>query len=398
MNMTKDFTKLTFCNMCGEDDFYTIFSTENMPLTGLYVPKDIQADIPVYDQEFLSCNHCRHGQLRNIINPEILYDDTYTHRSSESAISIAGNDFFYEYLLDQTKDRKSKSLLEVGCNDLVLIKQIQELSDEINGVDPIWIDKDFEYNEKTKIKGAFVNELSKHQDFLNPPDLIVSAHTFEHISDTYEHFKMLCDISADNCRFVIELPSFDSMVKIGRFDQVFHQHLQYISLTSMIAMINRLGCKYVGHKFNYDYWGGTILFTFDKEIPGGSIDNPTFIPMENNKIMKRFLEFEGSLLNAKEFCENSDEDVYGFGAAQMLPIIAHHMKSDMSFLKGIIDDNSDRVGTFLPGVEAPIVSSESVENIQDSVVMITALDSTRPILRRLLDISPRRILNPLQLF
>jgi len=166
----------------------------------------------------------------------------------------------------------------------------------------------------------------------------------------------------------------------------------------MIAMINRLGCNYVGHKFNYDYWGGTILFTFDKKSSGGSIDNPAFLPMKNNIIMKRFLEFEGSLLNAKEFCENSNEDVYGFGAAQMLPTIAHHMQSDMSFLKGIIDDNPDRVGKFLPGVEAPIVSSESVVNIKDSVVMITALDSTRPILRRLLDISPRRILNPLQLF
>ena len=33
-----------------------------------------------------------------------------------------------------------------------------------------------------------------------------------------------------------------------------------------------------------------------------------------------------------------DEPCYGFGAAQMLPVLAHHMGSDLSFLEAILDE------------------------------------------------------------
>ena len=398
MSESKNYQILSSCNICDEDDFTEIFLSKDMPLTGLYVPKDVQSTLKTYDQEFLCCNICGHGQLRNIIDPEILYDETYTHRSSESPISISGNDFFFRYINSNVKDNEYKSLLEVGCNDLILIKQTQHLAEEVTGVDPIWIGKDFQYNKKTNIKGAFINELSKSGDFKNPPDLILSAHTFEHIPYTYDNFKMLCDISAEECRFIIELPCFDTMVNIGRFDQVFHQHLQYISLSSMIHLINRLGCEYIDHKFNYDYWGGTLLFIFDKKKSKQKTSNPNFSKQETSRVLEGFKQFKASLLQAKSFCEMVEEPVYGFGAAQMLPVIAHHMDSDLTFLEGILDDNPDRAGTFLPNISAPIIPTSQAKNIEDSVVMITALDSARSILRRILDLSPRRILNPLNLF
>jgi hypothetical protein len=398
MNISKEYRELSECNMCGKNDFEEIFFSERMPLTGLYIPKDIQSKLSSYDQTFLYCNYCGHGQLKNIINPEILYDDTYTHRSSESAISTAGNDFFYKYLQLQMEERQSKSMLEVGCNDLYLIKKIQNFSEEITGLDPIWIDKDFSFNEKTNIKGKFIHELSKDEDFINPPDLIVSAHTFEHVSDIYDQFKMLCEISAKDCRFVIEIPSFETMVNIGRYDQVFHQHLQYTSLSSMIMLINRLGCRYIDHVFNYDYWGGTLLFTFEKANLKDNSSNPVFNKIKTKKILNGFSEFKSNLLQTRDYCENSDEPVYGFGAAQMLPLLAHHMESDLSFLHGIIDDNQDRVGSYLPSIKAKIISPADADDIKSSIVMLTALDSTRPILKRLLEISPRRIFNPLKIF
>ncbi len=394
---TSDYRVIEECNVCGEHDFDIIFSSKDMPLTGLYVPKDVQDSLRAYDQEFLICKCCGHGQLKNIIDPAILYDDTYTHRSSESPISTAGNEFFYEYITSHTQNQKYSSILEVGCNDLILVKKVQHLANEITGVDPIWIGKDFEYNEKTSIKGAFINELNKEGDFRSPPDLILSAHTFEHIPDMYEHFKMLYEISSDKSRFIIELPCLDTMIETKRFDQVFHQHLQHISINSMITLIDRLGCEYVDHKFNYGYWGGTLLFCFDKDISKANISNPSQTKPEIEIIHKNFHEFKMSLESTKNYCEQS-ENVYGFGAAQMLPLVAHHMDSNLNFLDGIIDDNPDRVGTFLPDVSAEIVSSDTIEFIEDTTILITALDSTRPILKRLLDLSPRRILNPLNIF
>ncbi|MDB3912797.1 hypothetical protein N9381_13685, partial [Paracoccaceae bacterium] len=65
--------------------------------------------------------------------------------------------------------------------------------------------------------------------------------------------------------------------------------------------------------------------------------------------------------------------------------------SDLSFLEGIIDDNPTRIGTYLPSISCPIVSSTSIENINDVMCLITAIDSSRPIMSRILELNPRRI-------
>ncbi|KKK78811.1 hypothetical protein LCGC14_2839810, partial [marine sediment metagenome] len=64
--------------------------------------------------------------------------------------------------------------------------------------------------------------------------------------------------------FIIEVPSFDTLINNHRFDQVFHQRVNYFSLSSMKKLIDLSGCEYIDHTFNYNFWGGTMLFAFKK--------------------------------------------------------------------------------------------------------------------------------------
>ncbi len=396
--MNNDYKILTKCNICDSASLDAVFSTKAMPLTGLYVPADKQDELPTYDQSLIYCNNCGHGQLKNVVNPTILYDDTYTHRSSTSVISTSGNDFFHKYLRRIIQKQKYKSILEVGCNDLYLIDKIQDIGDSLTGIDPIWREKDHYHNKKTRILGKFIEELEVDIDIDKRPDLIISAHTFEHIDDIYNQFKALVNLSSDNCLFVIEMPSFDTMVKTARFDQVFHQHLQYLSESSMLHMINRLGCEYIDHTFNYNYWGGTVLFTFQKTTKINTSNNLKLDCIGLDVARKGFENFRELLRISHEQLKFLNEPCYGYGAAQMLPILAHHMEFEFNFLEAIIDDNSERIGKFLPGVKCPIISPSQVENFGDVAVMITALDSMRPILGRLMQLSPRRIVSPINIY
>lgn len=393
-----DYKTVNKCNVCGRGNLNTAFKSKGMPLTGLYLPEGKQKKISVYDQALNYCGDCGHGQLKNVINSEILYDDTYTHRSTTSAISRAGNDFFYCYLQKLVSRKVYNSILEVGCNDLYLINKIQSLGELVVGIDPIWKGNDHQYNEKTRILGRFIEELQLDKDLERRPNLILSSHTFEHVGALYEQFEVLVKLADEDCLFVIEMPSFDTMVKIGRYDQVFHQHIQYLSLSSMMHMINRLGCKYLDHTFNYNYWGGTLLFSFQKNTVNNISGNPMQESIGIDTIRQGFEQFSGGLRKMRDQLIQLKEPCYGFGAAQMLPVLAHHMESDLSFMEAILDDNDDRIGKYLPGVDCPIMAPSQVTNISDSAVMVTALDSMRPILQRLMEISPRRIISPTNIF
>ncbi|MEQ8507672.1 MAG: methyltransferase domain-containing protein [Rhodospirillaceae bacterium] len=384
------------CNVCGSTNVEVVFEAKYLPLTGLYIPLDTEVDPPRFDQALLYCGDCGHGQLRELIDPSTLYDDSYTHRTSGSSIAKHGNDFFFEVLKKITKNRLFDNILEVGCNDLYLLKKMRELtSNRITGVDPIWEGKDHQLPDETKVLGRFVEDIATAADEIGKPDLVVSAHTFEHVQSLYEQLYQLVNMSANNAMFLIEVPSFETMVKTGRFDQVFHQHIQYLSCSSMLKLIDRLGCKYLGHTYNYSYWGGTVLFWFEKDINNSILGRSADFPQIGLKFVRgNYTSFRENLERSRDQIIALEERVYGFGAAQMLPILAYHMETDLSFMDAILDDNPERANTRLPNV-APTIRQPMEEDFADAAVMITALDSTRAIMKRLLELKPRRIVSPL---
>jgi hypothetical protein len=384
------------CNVCGSSSLETVFEAPSLPLTGLYILDGDTYEPPCFDQSLLFCLNCGHGQLGYLIETKLIYDKSYTHRTSTSQIAKAGNDFFYNTLKQLLHGRNIKSVLEVGCNDLYLLKKIQELNfDSILGIDPVWRDKDHDLSPSTQVMGLFVEELEFGKNINIRPDLIISAHTFEHVHDFYKQMELLVRLASEEALFVIEVPCFESLIKTKRFDQVFHQHIQYTSIASMHRLIDRLGCSYLGHVINYSYWGGTLLFWFEKKSKLKSVCFEYSV-IDFSIIKKSYQDFSMSMINLNNQLSNIDEEIFGFGAAQMLPILAYHMKSKLEMMSAILDDNIERINTRLPSI-APIIRLPNVEEVRDASVVITALDSSRPIIKRLLELNPRRIIIPMSI-
>jgi len=375
------------CNICSKNDLVELIQLPKMPLTGLYLDKRNLKD-DLYDQALNYCNNCGHGQLKNVLHQNILYDNSYTHRTSASNMAMDGNDFLLRTIDDVVGNKVFNQILEVGCNDLYLINKLSNKAKNLVGIDPIWKEKDFVISDKVSIFGKFINELDQ-SIFNESPDLIVSSHTFEHINGIYEEFVKLVDLAADECLFFIEVPSLEMLVKTRRYDQITHQHLQYFSNSSMLSLIERIGCEFIGNKYNYSYWGGTSLYWFKKSSKNTKKQN-TKAPLIKKIITDNFEIFKETLKVSTHQILALDEPIIGLGAAQMLPQIAYHMESNLEFVSKIYDDNDDRIGKYLSCVY-PKIEKFSENDISDSIIMITALDSSRVLLKKILNHSPRRI-------
>ncbi|MBI3315547.1 MAG: hypothetical protein HYZ87_01045, partial [Candidatus Omnitrophica bacterium] len=112
----------TSCSVCRGGRLEKVLDLPEFPLTGIYVEKPCPDRFPDFDQSLMLCPDCGHAQLSRVVDPDYLYVKTYSHRSSESPISIQGNDFFLGFLDRISDHRRFKSVLEVGCNDLYLLK------------------------------------------------------------------------------------------------------------------------------------------------------------------------------------------------------------------------------------------------------------------------------------
>ncbi|MBI3316121.1 MAG: methyltransferase domain-containing protein [Candidatus Omnitrophica bacterium] len=331
------------CSVCGGVSLEKVLSLPGFPLTGVYVEKPCSGRFPDFDQELMLCRTCGHAQLSRVVDPDYLYVKTYSHRSSESLISIQGNDFFLGFLDRISDHRRFKSVLEVGCNDLYLLKKLRKKCSSGCGIDPIWRGKPPKSESGINVIGKFIEEVDLEKEMEERPDLVISAHTFEHMNDPRGSLEKLMRFASKEALFIVEVPGFESLLDGRRFDQVFHQHIQYFSVASFYRLIEDLGGNCLGHVFNKDYWGGTLLVAFCK----------------------------------KESVSGPEKSPRNFQAPTA------------SF------DNPARDGLAYPDLVPSIRRPWDGLNLQNAGVLITALDSARPILSRLRTLEAKKAINPL---
>jgi len=386
-------TILEDCSVCGNRGLVKALDLPKLPLTGIYLTKKSSNIYPDIDNALMFCKKCKHAQLRNVIDPAYLYGDIYRHRTSYSKIAKEGNDFLANFIKSISKKRIFKHIIEVGCNDLYLLKKVSKLGKKLTGIDPVL--KRHKKESSINFIPKFIEEINMEKVLSCKADLIIASHTFEHLERPKEVLEKMAKASSDDAIFILEVPGFENLIRNARFDQVFHQHLQYFSLKSLLFLIKDLGFYYLKHTYNFNYWGGTVVLAFSKKGDKTKKCVP-FCPSQN-MISKQLKVFKKMVESTKSTIESfSDHVVFGYGAAQMLPILAYHLNTDMSFLKFIIDDDSNKDGMRYPGLKVSIKSGSSID-LSDAVILITALDSIRPILKKILKINLRNIIVPTQL-
>jgi hypothetical protein len=378
------------CSVCGGAALVPVLELPNLPLTGLYVEAPDPAHRGI-DQGLDICEECGHGQLRHVVDPRLLYADSYAHRSTASPIAMAGNDFFADFLTEIAAGATFERIVEIGCNDLYLLHKLAPMGKSLHGIDPIWRGRAPPPGGKLHTVGKFIEAVDFARDIGGAPDLVVAAHCFEHIDDIAAQLARLLDAAADGALFVIEVPGFESLLRRCRFDQVFHQHIHYFSLASFRRLLRRLGGAYLSHRYNHDYWGGTLLLAFRKSAAVDREGGPAPAPA---LVRARLKSFRAQLEQAAALLRAAAGPKFGFGAAQMLPILAYHMGTDFNDLDAVLDDNPDRQGLYYPDLAPPIRAPGA--DLAGACVVVTALDSARPILARLTALGARDIVVPLQ--
>ena len=388
--------KLT-CSVCGSSTLELAVDMPALPLTGVFLETPVQLGAYCHDQGLTVCTVCGHAQLQRCLAPEAVYDQTYFHRSSDSSIARSGNDTFAKFVRSVVGARRFECFLEIGSNDLYLITKIRDLARATVGLDPIWKQEKPPVIEGVSVLGKFVEELSE-ADLPAKPDLLVSVQTFEHIDEPMKQLSRLVDLAADGALIFLEVPGFDALLRNLRFDQVFHQHIQYFSLASMLRLIEELDCSYVAHSINHRYWGGALGVAFIKGKAPEGVNRPLVAAPTPRCVAERYqvcrVQFS-ELMSQIEAC--SAGEIYGFGAAQMVPTLAYHMDSDLGFLTAILDDDPRRDGLFYPGLSVGTRTPSEDYSLANAAALITAVDSTRPILRRLIEMNPQHLIIPFPL-
>lgn len=397
------FKKRTNCMICGTAALEPIISLPYFPLTEIYVNEKISEKLGFVDQAFHLCSQCSHGQLVNVIDPEVLYGDSYVTRTSTSQSAIEALDVFLSFIDDNLKDRPIKNIVEIGCNDTYLLKRLKNRAKRLYGIDPILRAREDEFmdDQITPIGDLFENVNLKEIGI--ELDVVLSSHTLEHINDPKGLIKKLIAAATSKTLFFFQFPGLEPLVKNAKFDQVHHQHLNYFSLKSVIYMLEDVGAELIDFRFNLYHWGA-LMIAFRRKGKNCKRSHEKFdksiTQITDKQIIRQYELFKECMdVTNRRIASYKNETIYGYGAALMLPILNYYLK-ELTNLKCIIDDDKNKNGLYYMNLPLKIVLPKDINNIKDLVVLITAINSKqtfRAIMSKLIDLKVRDIIIPANL-
>lgn len=381
------FERRSHCMVCSKLSEDPIFSLPNFPLTEIYVKEKSSESAGFLDQHFHFCENCGHGQISNVIPPSTLYGNSYHYRTSTSETGSAANDAFLKFIHSTIGDRHFKKIIEIGCGDLYLLNSLKDRADKIIGIDPILEEsEDGLGEEKLTVIGDFIENVDLSQIDLND-SLIICSHTLEHVENPKEMLSNLFQHATPSTLFFFQFPGLDGLLENLRFDQIFHQHLNYFSCYSFNYLLKSLGSHIINSDTN-PHWG-SLLFAFRK----GEVEHhENFSKPDKKQIAERHAIFKQRMESLSLFLQSlKGEKIVGYGAALTLPVLAYHLSDDFSGLPCIFDDDEGKENLFYINLPVPIRNSKDIGNIKDDTVFITAIDNTRQILSKVIPLQPKRI-------
>ncbi len=393
------FKMRTHCVICGAASCEALIDLPQFPLTEIYVEQKVTQKIGLVDQKFHFCQTCGHGQLANLIDKNILYGHCYRTRTSSSPSAVGALDVFADFIENILGDRKVKTLLEVGCNDIYFLNKLKDKADVLYGIDPILKDKENQVSDsKIKLIGDFFENVDLKAVRIKA-DIILSSHTFEHVEQPAELIEKLIISAADNALFFFQFPGLDALVRDARFDQMFHQHLNYFSERSVQFLLEKLGVELIDIKVNPYHWGA-LMVAFRKKKADRAKSKNISVPITGALIKQQYQVFKNNMqVTAGRLAVIPDENLYGFGAALMMPVLDYYLEG-LRRIKYIIDDDKNKENLYYLNFPVQIKPVEYIQDIQEAVIVLTAiysLTSQRAILKRLIDLKVKQIILPINI-
>ena len=367
------------CRSCGNINLKRVVSLGYQPLANnLLNKKDEKCEL--YPLEVNYCDQCHNCQLSVAVNPKKMFSN-YLYTSSTSK---AFRDHFInaanKYKKELKLNKKKSYIIDIGSNDGVALKPFLDLGfKKILGIEPAKNLAKIANKKKIKTFNGFL-EKKNIKKIKKNADLILASNVFAHSDKLKEMAECMLSLLSKKGTIVIEVQYLMNTLKDLTFDNIYHEHYNYWSLTSLTNFFGKLDAKiYRAEKI--DTHGGSIRVYVKK-------DKKTKIEFSVKKILKeednygikkfdtykRFGEKvykikENVLINLEKL-KKQNKKIIGFGAPAKATTALNFfgIKDEIDF---IVEDNQFKHNKFIPGVKIPIRNKSKIKN-KNNILLVLA--------------------------
>ena len=362
-----DLTEIKECLACGHDHLLPVLDLNDQPLANSYKKTKDEPEAS-YPLKINRCNVCCHVQLSHIVNPDLIYKN-YLYVSGTTKTYVDYMAWYADFVCEQF-NVYPQSVLDIGCNDGSQLDKFKARGLKTYGVDPA----ENLHTLSSKNHNVLCGYFDKH--FSQPVDIITCQNAFAHNPNPLEFLK--------NCKKNLEInglifiqTSQSDMILNNEFDTIYHEHISFYNIKSMLLLCNRAGLNLIDviktpiHGTSYIFVisadtsaPANIKNLIEMEISAGLYDATTYIKYTQNCI-----EMVDKFKEKVEYWRNQGYKVVGYGAAAKASTFLNFSKVPFDM---IIDDNPLKQGLYTPGSSVGIVGSDVLKtfDINDKILFV----------------------------
>ena len=367
------------CRSCGSKDLKRVVSLGYQPLANnLLNKKNEKSDL--YPLELNYCPSCHNCQLSVAVDSKKMFSKyLYTSSTSKSFrqhFINAANQYVKEFKLKPSKSY----IIDIGSNDGVALKPFKNLGfKKILGVEPAKNLANLANKNKIKTLNCFLEKKNLKKIKKNA-NLILASNVFAHADNLKEMADCMIRLLDKNGTIILEVQYLLNTLKDLTFDNIYHEHFNYWSLTSLKYFFEQFKLKiFKVEKINTH--GGSIRVFLKKnhKIKVDSSVNKILREEEKfgiknyltyQKFGEKVYEIKKNVISNLKKIKKKYKNIIGYGAPAKATTALNFYGISHDIIDFIVEDNTLKHNKFIPGMNIPIYSKKKIKNNKSAILVL----------------------------
>ena len=365
------------CRSCRNTKLKRVVSLGYQPLANnlIYNKKDKSE---LYPLEVNYCENCHNCQLSVAVDPKKMFSKyLYTSSTSKTFRDHFAN-AAKKYIKEFNLKPKKSYILDIGSNDGIALKPFKELNfKKILGIEPAKNLAKIANKNKIKTFNGFLTKKNIKKINKNA-DLILASNVFAHSDNLKEMAECMINLLSKNGTIIIEVQYLMNTLKDLTFDNIYHEHYNYWSLTSLVNFFNQFKTKiFKAEKINTH--GGSLRIYVS---PGKKKIDESVKKILNEEEKFGIKKYDTYLNFSKKVYEirnnvrkninkiiNKKQNIVGYGSPAKATTALNFfgISKEIDF---VIEDNVLKQGKFIPGVNIEIKSKNKINGKIDNLLVL----------------------------
>ncbi|RJP24573.1 MAG: class I SAM-dependent methyltransferase [Candidatus Abyssobacteria bacterium SURF_5] len=376
-------SSIEVCRSCDSPSLEVILSLGRTPLANaLLDDEQLNRPEPEYPLELAFCPVCSLVQLTETVPPDLLFRE-YLYFSSFSDTMLKHAEQLVEGLIEKRRLDGKSLVVEIASNDGYLLQYYHRKKIRTLGIEPAVNVARVAREERgiPTVCEFFGEDLARSlREDGKQADVIHAHNVLAHAADLKGFVRGIKLLLKDGGVAVIEAPYLVDLIEHCEFDTIYHEHLCYFSLTSLVNLFRPHDLSVV-HVERMPIHGGSLRLFLAKNSPQGAVVDELLRQEAERGISHeafyaafadRVGKLKTDLVDILSGLKRSGKRIAAYGAAAKGSTLLNYCGIGRKLIDFVVDRSTYKQGRHMPGVHLPIYAPEKLlEEVPDYVLLLT---------------------------